>query len=235
MVRNAIIAAALALAASGAGATDVALQPGETLLEVQAEGEAKAVPDIAEFTTGITSDGATAQAAMAANAAAADKLIGAIDGAGIAGADVQTSELSVHPRFRQDENGDDTDEIISYRAGNSLTVRLHDVSRAPELLDALFAAGATDLSGPDFSFADEALLTAQARADAVAKAKRKAADYADAFGMKVGRVLRVSERSARGGGGGEIVVTASRIRAPIRPGEQSITVNVWVDFALVSE
>ena len=46
--------AAAALVQVGVSAPLPALQPGETLLEVAAQGQASGVPDVAEFTTGVT-------------------------------------------------------------------------------------------------------------------------------------------------------------------------------------
>lgn len=229
MVGSMFVAMTLAIAQT---APVPALQGGEILLEVSAEGEAKGIPDIAEFSTGVTSDGGTARAALAANAAVAQRLVAAIELSGIAARDVRTSSVSVRPRFRVEKNGEDSQAILGYRASNQLTVTVRDVAKAPALVDALTAAGATDLDGPSFRFADDVPLTARARGAAVAAARREAADYAAALGMRVGRVLRVSERAARSDGGSDIVVTGSRVAAPIRPGEQAVTVTVWIDFAL---
>jgi uncharacterized protein len=209
------------------------IERGETLLEVTATGEVRAVPDTATFITGIVTDGATAKAAMAANAGRAERLITAAASAAIAERDLRTSDLSVSPRYREDRNGNDSDEIIGYRARNRLTIRVRDVARAPAVVDALIDTGATDLSGPNFSFADPAPLIARARADAVRKAEQQARDYAAALGMRVARVLRVSERRASNDGGNDIIVTGSRVAAaPIRPGEQKVGGTVWIDYAL---
>ena len=181
-----------------------ALVPGETLLEVASAGEAKAVPDTAEFSAAIVTDETTATSALAANASAAQRLVAAVTSAGIADRDVRTSDLAVRPRYKPDKDGDDSDEIVGYRATNRLTVRVRDVEAVPLLVDGLIAAGANDLSGPSFDFADAGPLRARARADAVSKGRKQAADYAAALGMKVGRVLRISERSARDASGSDM-------------------------------
>ncbi|UIJ44279.1 SIMPL domain-containing protein [Sphingomonas cannabina] len=237
MKRRTILAASALMAAMPASAQTAltTLAPGETLLEVNAAGEAKATPDIAEFSTSVTSDGTTAQAALAANAKVAERLVGAVREAGVADADVRTSDLSVGPRYRPDKDGGETDEIIGYRASNRLSIRIRDIGAAPRVIDALMNAGATGLNGPTFSFSDDAPLKAKARTDAVAAAERQARDYAAALGMRIARVLRVSERSARHDGDNDIIVTgyaAGRAKAPVKPGEQSVAVTVWIDYAL---
>ena len=53
------LAMALGVGAPATAQTVPPLQPGETLLEVSATGEAQGTPDIAEVSTGVTADGAT--------------------------------------------------------------------------------------------------------------------------------------------------------------------------------
>jgi len=99
----------------------------------------------------------------------------------------------------------------------------------------MFLAGANTVGGPTFSLSDSKPAERQARTAAVAAALEEAETYASALNMRVGRVLRVSERGDFDEEGGEyIVVTGSRIRrTPIEPGELTTRVNVWIDYALV--
>jgi|GEM_PF-5962352 len=72
-----------------------------------------------------------------------------------------------------------------------------------------------------------------ARRLAIAAATEEAEEYADALGMRIARVLRVSERSARSGSDGYITVTGNRSSGtPIEPGDLETQVQVWVDYAL---
>lgn len=238
-MRRLMIAAALCAVGPVEAQERAPLTSGETLLEVQATGSAGAVPDVANFSTEVTSDGPTAAAALAANNVLANRVIAAARGqVGAARDAVRTDQLSVTPRYKPGRNGDDDDDnrqVIGYRATNRLSVRVTDLAGASKLVDALLAAGATGLSGPDFSFADEKPVTARARADAVRVAQREAADYASALDLRLGRVLRVSERSRSDNGASDIIVTAQRksALAPIEPGERTVNVTVWIDYALV--
>lgn len=229
---RALALAALALAASPAGAQQLVLQPGETLLEVEAEGIVRAVPDRATFSTEVSSDGGTPDAAMQANAVAAQRLVSAMLAAGVAQADLRTSDIRTGRRFRRNSDGDHTDEVIGYRASERFEVRV-PAGRASAVLDALGKAGATEINGPSFSVKDAAPLDRAARAKAVAEANARADDYAAALGLRRSRILRVSERSARRLEGSDIVVTGSkRVAAPLAPGEQETTTTVWIDYAL---
>ncbi|KQM65116.1 hypothetical protein ASE75_08740 [Sphingomonas sp. Leaf17] len=222
------------LLSSPVGAQEARLMPNETLLEVEAYGQVKAVPDQAEFSTGVTTDGRTARAAMETNAVAAHRLIEAVTSAGLPPIDQRTSNLSVRAQYRKDADGDDTSEIIGYRATNRLTLTIRNIQKATSILDALAKASATEVDGPNFSFRDDEPLKTRARQNAIAAASREADDYAGALGLRRSRVIRVSERAARSVESSDIVVTGSRVAgAPISPGQQAIGVTVWVDYTLV--
>lgn len=213
----------------------VALQPGETLLEVQATGEARGVPDRASFTAAIDTQGSTPAAAMEANAATGARLAAAAQTAGVPSAALRTSELSVRPRYRLDKDGDDTETVIGYRATSRFAVRQVPLAIAEKAIAELIGAGATELQGPDFAFADEAALVRASRAEAIRAAQQQAEDYAAALDLRVVRVLRVSERASSGGDAGDIVVTGQRrgaILPVLLPGEQPVSTRVWIDFAL---
>lgn len=233
MTSRLIAAAALLASSAPLAAQQIALAPGETLLEVSANGIAKGVPDRVEISTGVTTDAASAQAALKANGLTAARLMGAIRAAGVGGVDIQTRDLSVRPRFRRDKDDDETSDVVGYRAINRLSFRTANIGDASRLIDALFAAGATDLQGPNFSFADDSAMRRAARFESVSAARREADDYAKALGLHVTRILRVSERSARSDEGGDIIVTGMRSgSSPIEPGQQSVSVTTWIDYAL---
>lgn len=212
-----------------------ALQPGETLLEVSEQGKARAVPDVARINAEVTGEGRTSAEALAAAAEAANRLARAAAGAGVASVDVRMEPISVRPRYRLDADGDETDQQIGFRAEAPFSMRNIRADAVPATLDALARAGARELTGPYFSFADDGSIRARARDAAIAAARREAQDYANAMGKRVGRVLRVSERMVAGRGGEDIVVTGARTGAllPIRPGEEIVTATVWIDYALV--
>lgn len=246
---KAMMAAALlaGAAATAAGATDVVLQPGETLLEVQSEGEAVVLPDAALISIGVVSTGGTARDATAANAVDMVRVVKAIEAAGIADRHIRTQQINVSPRFARASANDwqGQAQITGYVAQNSVSVTVTDLSKAAGVIDAAFGAGANSVSGPNLTLFDDSKALEQARRDAIARAKAEAATYADSLGMGVARVLRVSERGhfARPVGD-EIVVSARQVGAPPAPppppppvagGEMRQRVTVWVDFALTAK
>jgi uncharacterized protein YggE len=246
-MRLAGLTAALALAslpgAAAAQTVPIALNQGEVLLNVKAEGIHRSRPDVMTITAGVVTTGATAQEALAANSQLAARLVEVLRSKGVEPRDARTSELSVEPRFEElTPEGQQRRElenrrprIVGYVANNRLELRLRDLARASELIDALFGAGANYVRGPNFSLSDPSPAQRLARRAAVATAREEADTYAEALNMRIVRVLRVSERGEFEWEGGEqIIVTGSRIeRTPIEPGELSTRVTVWIDYAMV--
>ena len=247
-MRRALFISLALLGASTAAAqtspTEV-LAPNQTLLEVQSTGQSYVAPDQATLTGGVVTFATTSREAADSNARAMAQVVAALKKAGVTPRDIQTQSVSLDPQSNYDRQGAEPPRITGYQARNAVTVRVRDVTKASELLTVLFEAGANDVNGPFFSIEDDSAAVAKARADAVSKAKAEADAYATAFGMRVVKVLRISERQ-RSATYESIVVTGSRIRpagAPPPPpppmsspavevGEMEQKVTIWVDFAL---
>ena len=247
-MRRALFISLALLGASTAAAqtspTEV-LAPNQTLLEVQSTGQSFVAPDQATLTGGVVTFATTSREAADSNARAMAQVVAALKKAGVAPRDIQTQSVSLDPQSNYDRQGAEPPRITGYQARNAVTVRVRDVTKASELLTVLFEAGANDVNGPFFSIEDDSAAVAKARADAVSKAKAEADAYATAFGMRVVKVLRISERQ-RSATYESIVVTGSRIRpagAPppspppmsspaVEVGEMEQKVTIWVDFAL---
>lgn len=235
-----VIGLLLAAAASSASAQNapLSLRPDETLLEVEAVGTHRDRPDVMTITAGVVTTGSTAAEALRQNSALASRLIETVRGRGIEPRDVRTTVLRVIPVFERRQNNDDDDEegrrIIGYTATNNVELRLRDLARAPELLDAFLQAGANRVEGPSFSLSNDRPAVLAAQREGVRIAREEAENYAQALGMRVSRVLRVSDRGREYDNDNQyVVVTGSRINLPpVEPGELETQVRVWVDFAM---
>lgn len=234
-----------------------ALGPNATLLSITAEGQSRRTPDLAMFNAGVVTQGKTAGEALSANAARMDAVIAALKRAGIADRDIQTSSLSLQPRYsdperdrqiRAREQGvrysgpaePEAPKIVGYDARNSVQVRVRKLTDMGRTIDTLIAAGANQVDGPSFTLDDPQAALDEARTQAVERARQRAELYAKAAGMRVVRIISMAE------GGGhypvqqDIMVTAARSYAaapppppsPVAPGELSLSVSLSVQFAL---
>ncbi|NYZ62630.1 SIMPL domain-containing protein [Luteimonas deserti] len=203
-----------------------------TLLSISANAEASRTPDIATLSAGVVTQAADANAAMRANSDQMTRLTAAIRAAGIAERDVQTSGINLNPQYRYAENQPPT--ITGYQASNTVNLRVRDLARLGAVLDALVASGANQINGPTFEIADADGMQDQARAAALKKAQQRAEVYAASLGMRVRRIVSISEG---GGFAPPRPMMAMRAMAedaapPVSPGETTLGVNLDVVFEL---
>ncbi|MGG2305128.1 SIMPL domain-containing protein, partial [Salmonella enterica] len=80
-------------------------------------------------------------------------VIAALKAAGIADRDIQTSNLSISPRYA-DTNSSALPPVVGYEASNQVEVKQRKVAEFGKVIDALVAAGANQVNGPTFSLDD---------------------------------------------------------------------------------
>ena len=158
---------------------------------------ASAPPDTAEVTAGVVTQAATAAQALTQNSAVMDRVLKAVTALGIAERDVRTSGVSVMPQRAQPQPGrQQPTDIVGYEVTNQVHVRVRNIAILGGLLDTLVGQGANALGGIAFSIADPSPLLMEARARAIADARRKADAYTTAAGVKLGRIHLHPRRDA---------------------------------------
>ncbi len=192
-------------------------------LTVTGLGTATSVPDEANFSFGVESRGRTAQAAIAANATAMERLVAALRQAGAR--DIATQWVSVYAVTGEDGS------VTGYAASNSVSATI-GVGRAGALIDAAAEAGANQISGPGLSSSDSERIYREALTDAVANARERAEVLARAAGRTLGEISAISE-----GGGAQPVplyreAADTAVSTPVVPGQQETTAQVTVTFDL---
>jgi uncharacterized protein YggE len=235
-LRLAALAALVLVAAAVAGvgrpdaaeALDPAQSDPERTLLVNGTGAVTTVPDRAEVSFGVITEGASARAALAANSAEARRVIDALERAGVDERDIQTQQVSLSPRY-----SDNGQRVVGYTAQNTVAGNLRDLDRAGAVIDAAVAAGANQVMGPALSRSDRAELYRTALRAAVADARGKAQTLAAASGVTLGRVVNVVESA---GAPPPVPVAEGATRqdapAPIEPGTQRLEAHVAVTFAI---
>jgi uncharacterized protein len=124
-------------------------------------------------------------------------------------------------------------EVMGYQASNTVSVTIRNVAQAGDLLEQVIDAGANNMSGMSFAIAEPGALEAQARDRAIADAKARAEAMAQASGAQLGEMLSISEMVNTGPLGiSEGMGGAAGAGAPVQPGEQTITRQVQVVYAL---
>lgn len=228
LVKLGLVAAALAAAVAfvGVGRPDFArgsAASGRTVT-VTGTGSVESVPNRAGLSVGVSSDAATARAALAANADKAANVIEALRAAGVARVDLQTTDVTVSPRW------DDRGRQNGFTAHSSVRVDVASATRAGAILDAAVGAGATETSGPSFDRSDRSELYRNALRAAFADARGKAATLAGEAGASLGAVQRIEE--SPGVQPMPLFAAARESATPVEPGTTEVQATVTVTFSL---
>lgn len=219
------------------------IQP-ETTLQINAEAKIHRAPDIAYITAGVTEERATASEAMTAQSASMNGVFSALQAAGIAARDLQTSGLSLYPRYdylevkQRDGSSRGEQKLAGYVATNNVTARVRNLDTLGATIDSLVKAGGNTFSGVSFAIEDDKEIKNQARGQAMKDAIAKAEMYAAASGMRVARIVTISEgyeyspqpqMMARA----EMANMDAGAPTPVSGGEVAVTASVSVLFELV--
>lgn len=216
-------------------ATGYAVPADGTLLNVSAQAEASRAPDVATVSAGVVTQAADGNTALRQNAEQMSKVVAAIKAAGVADKDIQTSGISLNPQYRYVEN--EAPKITGYQASNNVNLKIRDIAKLGKVLDALAAVGANQINGPSFEIDQPEPVYDEARLAALKKAQTRAETYAKALGLKVRRIVSISE----GGNGFRPPMPMVSMRAgmmdakestPVSPGETTLSVSLDVVFEL---
>ena len=205
-----------------------------TLLSVSANAEASRVPDVATISAGVVTQAVDGNAAMRQNAEQMAKVMAAIKAAGIAEKDVQTSGINLSPQYRYVEN--EAPKITGFQASNTVNLKVRDIAKLGKVLDALAAQGSNQINGPSFEIDQPEPVYDEARLAALKKAQARAETYAKSLGLRVRRIVSISE----GGGGGfqppmpmmAMARGKAEMDTQVSPGETKLSVNLDVVFEL---
>ncbi|MES2834372.1 MAG: SIMPL domain-containing protein [Pseudomonadota bacterium] len=180
---------AVAMAQEAPGAMHM-MQPAPAL-NLSAYGEVKVAPDMATISFAVVTEASSAAEAMRLNAARMNQVMAALNRAGIAERDVQTSGLNLSAQYDYVQN--EPPRMRGYQAQNRVTVIINDLNAVGSTADAVVAAGVNQIDGIGFGLKDPSAAENQARRLAVRALQGKASLYADALGVQLGGIRSLSE------------------------------------------
>jgi len=220
-------------------------------ISVTGTGDMFAVPDTAEFTVTIDEKGKDVPTAQTAATTKGNAVIAYLKGQGIDQKDIQTTNYSVNPTYEYQNAScagasggapvycpPGRQILTGYEVSQSLTVKVRDTQKAGAILSGVGGLGASNVSGLNFTVADQDLVEAQARDKAIADAKAKAETLAKSLGVKIVRVVGFSENQnypvyaksyALDSAAGSAAVAPS---PEIPTGQNKITSNVSVTYEI---
>ena len=186
---------------------DPAAGEGETAAQIETEEAAKTasetqrtvnvtssfseteMPDMAEVTFDVTTEGTDAREAADGNSESVAKVMAALAEAGVAEESIRTN-YSISPRY---DYSRDTPQLTGFTADTGFTVSDLKVEEVGSLIDACVEAGVNSFDGVRYTCSTYDEKYASALASAVKAARGKAQIIAEAAGHELGDVLTVTE------------------------------------------
>ena len=201
------------------------------LFRVTGNGEAAAVPDIAKISIGVTESSKNVTDAQTKVNSKVKNITDALIGLGVEEKNIKTTNYSVSPDYSFNR----FQEITGFTVNQNLEVK-SDIKEINQAIDASTANGANIAGGIEFILTDEKQLELEnkARKEAVEKAKIKARSLADAAGIKLGKVVDVTESTGQEPRPVFLEAKADQAEPDqttnITPGENKVEVTITLTF-----
>lgn len=202
-------------------------------ITVTGTGMVSGTPNQLILDMGVQVNGSSVDSALQQASQAVDEVTSALRAHGVSASDIQSSGLYIQPNYISGS------QIPSgYGASESLTATLVSISAAGSQIEAAVHAGgnAVTVDGINLNLTDTSGLLATARSRAVADARAKAAQYAQALGQPLGPVVSISDQTQPPPTSpvpfGAAAAAGRASSVPISPGTQQLSVSVTVVYAL---
>lgn len=238
-------------AAGGTATTGINISEYSGTICTTGTGYVYAEPDLAKITIGVITEASTSTRALEDNANRMDEVVKAIKRMGIADKDIQTSRVSVEPEYASEYPATyssyypytSKQNITGYKATNTVTVTVRDLSKVGPVIDATNAAGSNTLQGVTFLLSEERQSQAYTEAlqKAVADGSSKARTMTAAAGVTDYKLKTLSES-----GGyypiytdnylvGAQMEKASGAATPISAGQAKVQATVSMNYVFIPQ
>ena len=244
-MEKSILLLATLLMCSFATFAQSAIEP--PLITVNGQAEVRVPPDEVVFTLGVETIDKDISAARTRTDDRVKEVLAIAKRNGIKAEDVQTSYISIQPKY----NTDDLEyeqrraikrEFLGYQVSKTIAVILRDISRFDSLLSDVLKAGVTRLSNVEFRDSQLRRHRDQARAMAMKAAQEKANLMAREIGQSIGAAYSITEavvvpyaatNVSQNRIDNFIGSASSESESAIAPGSISVTAQVTVRFKLM--
>ena len=206
-----------------------------TLFQVTGTGKVSEAPDSATVSFGTTKTASTIADAQNQTNTATQAILSALRGQGIEEKNIKTTNYSVNPNY---DFTSGRQSITGYTVTQNIDVTIQPIEKVNAVLDILTANGANIVGQVSFTFSDskKQQLENKARELAVKEAKTKAEGLANAAGIRLGKIVDVSEqtneepRPIMPMALAKDEASAGGTPTQVTPGENSITLSVTLSY-----
>lgn len=208
----------------------------KTDIGVSGTGHVSVTPDTAVASIGVEITAPTLAAATKESSDKMTAVIAALKAQGVDAKDIQTSSYNVYPITNQPKEGE-TPAITGYRVSNIVTVKVRKIDDVGKVLDASLEAGANSVNSVYFIVNDPSKAQDEARIAAVKEAMAKAETLATAAGVKVGKIISISDVQAGvfpiyRTDAFQSVPAAANGAGPVETGSTEVTATVEMHFEI---
>lgn len=232
-----IAVVALAMVLTSAHATAQGLAPAEPKFDVvvvNGDSTIKAAPDRAWVTISVENRAKVPRDAQRQNGETMTAVQGRLRAAGLPADAVRTVSIELTPEF---DYANGRQQLRGYVARNSIELRVDDLDRLGEFIDAAVGTGATNVTGVRFDVKRREELEREALRQAVTQARAKAEAMAAGAGRVIDRIVRIEDAESPPPMPRPMAMVARSEMAveaftPVAPGEVEIRARVTITAAL---
>lgn len=202
---------------------------------VSGEGIITVKPNIAEVLLGVETEAKTAQETQEKNARLMAGLLTKLKNLKIREEDIQTTSLNLFPvRKYNKETG--RDELTGYRMTNQVQVIIRDLGALGLIIDQAVRSGANNIHNISFSVDSPEKWQDEALTQAIAKARKKAEVMAEAAGLKIKKVLIITDSTVDLQpyqlDGFRKMKSEAALDTPIEPGAVKVKAHLQMSFEI---
>lgn len=220
-------------------------------ISVSGEGEVYGSADIATVSFSVREESKKVADAQTKVNEKVKATLAAIRKLGVDDKDIKTQSYSSYPKYEYQQGTvscmglncptpvPGKQVLTGYEVSQSVIITVRNLDSVSSIVDALGTAGVTDMYGPSFAIDKEDDLKAEARKEAIEKARTKAEVLARDLGVSLVRVVSFSEggnypmyarMESLGMGGSKDAVATPAPEIP--QGQEKITSNVTITYEI---
>ena len=205
----------------------------DRMFDVSGTSEVVTSPDTAEISVGVTATESTVKLAQEKVNAITKKVISDLKTLNFDEKEIKTEQYSVYPNYSREETGA-IQKIVGYTVSTSMRIRTTNFERMNDAIDMSTKAGVNSIGNVRFIVSDEKQkdVATRGRKEAIEDAKAKAQELATLSGMKLGRILNVSESQMPRGYDGIMLMSApvESAKTSLQPGSATLNYSITLSY-----
>jgi len=203
-------------------------------ISVNASMTVYATPDVAKVNIGVETFGVSMEEAVAENLRKATNIINYAQGEGVLSEDIKVIEYLVEPQYQKQTKGVDLKQypegkivISSYKIKENIEIKM-PTDKIQAVIQSALDSGASTVSNLSFDIKDKESYIADARTQAINKAKEEAQKIAQELNVGLGNPLNYSDSNY----GAVYDYKYAESARGFEVGQNEITVSVYITYSI---